>query len=57
MIEAAESANSTEEKTLGAGKLLQIGYDGVVADKSIPGGGSTACVAVGKDNGSVQVAK
>ena len=57
MIEAAESTNSTEERTLGAGKLLQIGYDGVVADRSITGGGSTACVAVGKDDGSFQVAK
>ena len=57
MIEAAQTTNQTEEKTFGAEKLLQIGYDGVVADESISGGGSTACVAVGREDGSVQVAK
>lgn len=57
MIEAAQNTNETEEKTLSAEKLLQIGYDGVVADKTISGGGSTACVAVGREDGSFQVAK
>lgn len=57
MIEAAENTNKTAEETLGAGQLLKTGYDGVVADKAIAGGGSTACVAVGKGNGSFQVAK
>ena len=57
MIEAAESTNATEEKSVSAAKILQTGYNGVVNDKSIAGGGSTACVAVGKDTGSFQVAK
>ena len=57
MIQAAQTTNETEEKTLGAEKLLQVGYDGVVTDESIPGGGSTACVAVGREDGSIQVAK
>ena len=57
MVEAAESTNKTAEETLGAEKLLKFGYDGVVADETIAGGGSTACVAVGKGNGSFQVAK
>ena len=57
MIEAAENTNNTEERTLGAGKLLQTGYNAVVADELIAGGGSTACVAVGNEDGSLQVAK
>lgn len=38
-------------------ELLQKGYEGVVADQSIPGGGSTACVAVAGNNGNLEVAK
>lgn len=57
MIEAAENTNKTAEEVLGAEKLLKIGYDSVVADEAIAGGGSTACVAVGRGNGSFQVAK
>ena len=57
MVEAAKNTHETAEETLNAEKLLQIGYDGVVADKAIAGGGSTACVAIGKGNGSFQVAK
>lgn len=57
MIEVAENANTSTEKTLGAQKLLQKGYDAVVADETIAGGGSTACIAVGRDNGNLEVAK
>lgn len=57
MIEAAESTNSSAETSLGPQKLLQSGYDAVVADESVSGGGSTACVAVGRDNGTLEVAK
>ena len=57
MMEASKNTDETAEENLNAEKLLQIGYDGVVADKAIAGGGSTACVAIGKGNGSFQVAK
>ena len=57
MIKTAENSNATEESTLNAQKLLQSGFDAVVADESITGGGSTACVSVGKGDGSLQVAK
>jgi len=57
MIEVAESANTSTESPLGAQKLLQNGYDAVVADETIAGGGSTACIAVGRDNGNLEVAK
>jgi protein phosphatase PTC7 len=36
--------------------LLQLGYDEVMRDQSIIGGGSTACIAVAEPDGSVQVA-
>lgn len=36
--------------------LLQIGYEHVIDDKSIIGGGSTACLAVAEPNGIVEVA-
>ncbi|KAF2498367.1 5-azacytidine resistance protein azr1 [Lophium mytilinum] len=36
--------------------LLQVGFDEVMADKSILGGGSTASVALGAADGSVEVA-
>lgn len=36
--------------------LLQVGYDHVIDDKSIVGGGSTACLAVAEPDGSVEVA-
>lgn len=38
-------------------ELLLQGYDKVVADRSISGGGSTACIAVGKADGNLEVAK
>ena len=37
--------------------LLQEGYEGTVDDKSIVGGGSTACVAVTSSDGHIEVAK
>jgi protein phosphatase PTC7 len=36
--------------------LLQVGYDEVIEDESIVGGGSTACLAVAEPDGSVEVA-
>jgi hypothetical protein len=37
--------------------LMQAGYDKVCSDKSIAGGGSTACVGVARRNGIMDVAK
>ncbi|KAF2707565.1 protein serine/threonine phosphatase 2C [Pleomassaria siparia CBS 279.74] len=36
--------------------LLQLGYDEVIKDESIVGGGSTACLAVAESDGNVEVA-
>ena len=57
IIQVAESTKAAEKESLSAQKLLQKAYDAVVADESISGGGSTACVAVGSDSGHLQVAK
>ncbi|KAL8823686.1 MAG: hypothetical protein Q9191_005637 [Dirinaria sp. TL-2023a] len=56
MIRVAENTEAAEKDLLSAQKLLQKAYDAVVADESISGGGSTACVAVGSDSGHLQVA-
>ncbi|KAI9819473.1 MAG: hypothetical protein M1827_006921 [Pycnora praestabilis] len=37
-------------------ELMEAGYAKVVKDRSIAGGGSTACVAVGRSDGSLEVA-
>ena len=57
MAEVARGVVQGAEEELKANELLQKGYDAVVADKSIYGGGSTACIAVGSNDGALQVAK
>lgn len=49
---------SQESKTasLHPKDLLQVGYDEVIEDNSIVGGGSTACLAVAEPGGNVEVA-
>ncbi|MCJ1304605.1 hypothetical protein MMC08_007418 [Hypocenomyce scalaris] len=43
-------------KNVGPRELLEHGYDEVLADHSIVGGGSTACVATGRKDGTLEVA-
>jgi len=49
-------AASTNPGPLRPKELLQVGYDEVMADKSIVGGGSTASIALASANGEVEVA-
>lgn len=49
--------DNIEEQKIGSQALLQQGYADVVADESISGGGSTACIAVGHSDGHLDVAK
>lgn len=56
MAKSAREAGEPAE-TFTVRELLQKGYEGVVADRNIPGGGSTACVAVAGNNGNMEVAK
>ncbi|KAL8992034.1 MAG: hypothetical protein Q9169_007426 [Polycauliona sp. 2 TL-2023] len=53
---AKNAKENTEEQRLGARDLLSQAFTDVVADKSIVGGGSTACVAVGNSTGHLEVA-
>ncbi|KAL8886399.1 MAG: hypothetical protein Q9215_005890 [Flavoplaca cf. flavocitrina] len=53
---ARNAKENTEEQRLGARDLLSQAFTDVVADESIVGGGSTACVAVGNSTGHLQVA-
>lgn len=57
MTEAARVTEIQVEGKLRPRQLLQKGYDRVVADRTISGGGSTACIAVGRDDGYLEVAK
>ena len=57
MVDVARSATDPESQEIHAMALLKEGYDRVVADDSVEGGGSTACIAVGRENGTLEVAK
>ena len=56
MAEVARGFDDSSNK-IRAEALLQKGYEGTVDDKSIVGGGSTACVAVTSSDGHIEVAK
>lgn len=55
----AKAARDPQESgaRLTARDLLGRGYDGLVTERQIRGGGSTACIAVARSNGSMEVAK
>ncbi|RAL09246.1 type 2C protein phosphatase PTC7 [Aspergillus homomorphus CBS 101889] len=55
MAQSALAWDSPAEQ-LRSKHLLQVGYDQVVADKSVPAGGSTASVGVGLEDGRVELA-
>ena len=57
MTMVAQEHDFSVAKIVYAGELLQKGYDKTTADASIRGGGTTACVAVGGIDGSLEVAK
>lgn len=47
---------SWSAKFAGPRELLEHGYEEAIADHSIEGGGSTACVATGRSDGTLEVA-
>jgi protein phosphatase PTC7 len=53
---AAKHEPAADHGPLSAKRLMQAGYDDVVADETIKAGGSTACVAIAKADGSLEVA-
>lgn len=52
-----ENARDSPADRLGPRELLERGFQDVVSDVEITGGGSTACVAVGDSFGYLEVAK
>ena len=61
-MEARARAVRADEDGKRAGRvapwdLLQAGYDDLVADPSVTAGGSTACVAVARPDGELELAK
>ena len=57
MSDEARQTELSAKRRLYAGELLQKAYDKVTADKSIVGGGTTACIAIGGIDGNLEVAK
>ena len=56
MARNAEATDDDAATKLSPRTLIQKAYNGIVADQLIEGGGSTACVAVGKRDGNITVA-
>lgn len=57
MAHAAYTHKSDEwNPPIGARSLMQKGYEDICADPSVLAGGSTACVAIAKGNGNLEVA-
>ncbi|KAI9880310.1 MAG: hypothetical protein M1830_004189 [Pleopsidium flavum] len=53
----ADSAYSVEERgKLKAKDLMMMGYEKIVADQTVTGGGSTACIGIAREDGSLEVA-
>ena len=57
MAKAAGEIHSPEEKDLSPQVILNNAYQEIVREGEIQGGGSTACVATGDEEGNLKVAK
>ena len=55
--DTAKETTAEAEASLGVRDLLQEGYDRLVADDEVSAGGSTACLAIAQENGTLQTAK
>ncbi|RDW84459.1 hypothetical protein BP6252_02049 [Coleophoma cylindrospora] len=56
MAYAANQYQVEENDPLSARGLMQIGYDAILKDETVMAGGSTACVALAKEDGTMEVA-
>ncbi|KEY70014.1 hypothetical protein S7711_04030 [Stachybotrys chartarum IBT 7711] len=56
MAAAAYEHQPGQDPSLSARKLMQKGYDAICNDRSLRAGGSTACVAIGAPDGTLDVA-
>lgn len=57
MAAEAQSMDLSKKKRLYAGELLQKGYEKVIAEETVTGGGTTACIAIAGSDGNLEVAK
>ncbi len=57
MAKAAREFHSPEKKDLWPQFILRTAYKEIVQEGKIAGGGSTACVATGDEEGNLKVAK
>lgn len=57
MADAARGYQPDASKRLHAKDIMEIGYQNLIRDSGIRGGGSTACVAVAREEGVMEVAK
>ena len=57
MVDVAASSTDSEAEDLHATALLKEAYTRIEADDTVEGGGSTACIAIGRENGTMEVAK
>ena len=57
MADAARGYQPDTNKRLHAKDIMEMGYQKLIRDSGIRGGGSTACVAVAREEGVVEVAK
>ena len=57
MSKVAKGLDSSEKKDLSPQSILSNAYEEIVREGSITGGGSTACVAIGDEEGNLKVAK
>lgn len=54
----AESAHHFNVATgVTAKRLMEMGYEKIVEDKTVVGGGSTACIGIARGDGNVEIAK
>ena len=57
MSKVARAIDSSEKKDLSPQFILGNAYEEIVREGNISGGGSTACVATGDEEGNLKVAK
>ena len=57
MAKVAREQHSTDKKDLWPQYILDDAYQEIVQAGEISGGGSTACVAIGDEEGNLKVAK
>ena len=57
MVDVAAASTDFDAEDLHATALLKEAYARVEEDDTVEGGGSTACIAIGRENGTMEVAK